>query len=92
MTSVQVRELNQHTSAVLARVQRGERVQVTAHGHPIAQLVPVDRGLTVLDQLVADGKAAAPTIVGPVPRPRTSGDPTENVAEQLVADREAERW
>ncbi|MEO9188944.1 MAG: type II toxin-antitoxin system prevent-host-death family antitoxin [Acetobacteraceae bacterium] len=35
-------EAKTHLSEILDRVQRGERVTITRHGKPVAQLVPVD--------------------------------------------------
>jgi prevent-host-death family protein len=87
-----VRELNQNTSQVLARVANGETVEVTDRGRPIARLVPVSGGLSLLDRLVAEGRAVAPTTGGPVPIPPALGDPDVNVAESLAAAREDERW
>ena len=52
---VGIRELRQQASAVLKRVVAGEVVEVTEHGHPIARIVPLRRG--VLDQLVLEGRA-----------------------------------
>ncbi len=40
MRQVPVRELNQHTADVLARVERGERVEITRNGSRVAILVP----------------------------------------------------
>lgn len=40
MSTIGVRELRQDASGVLRRVQEGERVVVTVHGHPVADLVP----------------------------------------------------
>lgn len=40
MTTVGVRELRQDASGVLRRVADGERVVVTVHGRPVADLVP----------------------------------------------------
>jgi prevent-host-death family protein len=53
---VGIRELRQHASAVLQRVVRGESIEVTDHGHPIARIVPLRYG--VLDQLVREGRAS----------------------------------
>jgi prevent-host-death family protein len=39
---IPVRELNQHTAEVLARVQLGERVQITRNGTPIAIIEPAE--------------------------------------------------
>ncbi len=51
---VGIRELRQQASAVLKRVVRGETIEVTDHGHPIARIVPLRRG--VMDQLVLEGR------------------------------------
>jgi prevent-host-death family protein len=56
---VGVRELRQQASAVLKRVQAGEVIEVTEHGHPIARIVPLRPGL--LDQLVLEGRATEAT-------------------------------
>jgi prevent-host-death family protein len=42
--SVGVRSLQQHASAVLARVAGGEVVEVTDRGRPVARLVPITQG------------------------------------------------
>ena len=41
MQRIGVRELRQHASRYLAMVARGERVEVTDRGRPVAMLVPV---------------------------------------------------
>lgn len=92
MERIPVRELNQNTSAVLARVERGETLEVTVSGRPVARLVPIEGGHTLLDRLVAEGRAVPPATVGPVPMPPQLGDPTINVAEELSAARDEERW
>ena len=53
--SVGIRELRQQASAILKRVVRGETIEVTDHGHPIARIVPLRPG--VMDQLVLEGRA-----------------------------------
>lgn len=55
--SVGIRELRQQASAVLRRVVRGETIEVTDHGHPVARIVPFRPG--TLDQLVLEGQATA---------------------------------
>lgn len=52
---VGIRELRQQASGVLRRVTEGEVIEVTAHGHPIARIVPLRS--SVLDQLVLEGRA-----------------------------------
>lgn len=37
-----MRELNQHTAQVLARVEAGESVTVTRNGEPVAVIQPID--------------------------------------------------
>ena len=39
---VNVQEAKTHLSALLARVAAGERIVLSRHGKPIAQLVPLD--------------------------------------------------
>jgi prevent-host-death family protein len=92
MGSVAVRELNQQTSAVLARVSRGETIEVTANGRVVARLVPVAGDVSLLDSLVAEGRATRPTVLGKVPAPPTLGDPELSVADEVAAARDEERW
>ena len=92
MERIGVRELNQNTSQVLARVSGGETVEITDRGHPIARLVPVGDDRSTLAKLVAAGRAAPPTSVGPVPFPPKLGDEGVDVATTLAAMREEERW
>lgn len=41
MTSVGIRELRQHASELLRRVEDGERIEITDRGRPIAVLAPL---------------------------------------------------
>ena len=43
MEKIGVRELRQNASRYLARVAKGETIQVTDHGRPVALLVPNPR-------------------------------------------------
>jgi prevent-host-death family protein len=92
MERIGVRELNQHTSQVLARVSGGESIEITERGRPIARLVPVGDDRSVLARLVAAGRAVAPTGAGPVPLPPRFGDESVDAAAALVAIRDEERW
>jgi prevent-host-death family protein len=58
MQRVGVRELRQHASRYLALVARGERVEVTDRGRPVAMLVPVQGELW--DDLLASGRVIQP--------------------------------
>jgi len=42
-TDVPQRQLRNNTASLLRRVEAGERLRITVHGHPIAELVPVER-------------------------------------------------
>lgn len=92
MDRIGVRELNQHTSQVLARVSGGESIEITDRGKPVARLVPVDDDTSVLARLVATGRATAPTNTGPIALPPRLGDPTIDAAAELAAMRDEERW
>jgi len=39
-TSVGAYEAKTHLSELLRRVEKGERITITKHGHPVAELVP----------------------------------------------------
>jgi len=41
MKEVGAYEAKTHLPKLLERVQRGERIVITKHGHPIAELIPV---------------------------------------------------
>jgi len=57
---VGVRELRQNLSRYLRRVARGERLEVTERGKPVAVLGPVDESGSALRQLVGSGRATPP--------------------------------
>lgn len=42
MARIGVRELRNDVSAILRRVEAGERLTITVNGRPVAELVPVD--------------------------------------------------
>ena len=94
MERIGVRELNQHTSRVIERVRRGKVIEVTERGKPVARVIPVPIGLRqgLLDRLVAEGRAVAPTVSGPPPMPPVIGDPTTDAAAGLSRARDEERW
>lgn len=86
---VGVRELRQNVSAYLARVKRGETIEVTEHGHPVALLAPLRADGDPLARLIASGRATAPSgTLDEIPAPR--GRPTTTLSRALDAER-AER-
>jgi prevent-host-death family protein len=92
MDRIGVRQLNQQTSRVIERVKQGHVVEVTERGRLVARLVPVTSATGLLERLVAEGRAVAPTMGGPPPMPPEIGDPTIDVAAALAEAREDERW
>jgi prevent-host-death family protein len=55
MEKIGVRQLQQNVAAAVRRVQRGERLEVTDRGRPVAILSPITAG-SVLDTLAAAGR------------------------------------
>jgi prevent-host-death family protein len=91
--TVGLRELRHKTSEVLARVRRGETIDITEYGKPVARIVPIgEREPTpVLDQLVEAGRVRLAVRPGYRPRMR-AGDGTDQLADALAALRDEERW
>ena len=56
MTAVTVREFSYNPSAMFARVEKGETIEVTRHGKVIAELIPPRRNMSRYDELVALGE------------------------------------
>ena len=90
MNQIPIRDLNQDTAGVLARVERGETVEITNRGRPIARLVPV--ATDVMADLVASGVVVPPTITGPIPMPTVPADPGPEAGDLVSALRDEERW
>lgn len=57
---VGVRELRQNLSVYLRRIRDGEAFTVTERGTPVARLAAISEHESVLDRLVAEGKARPP--------------------------------
>jgi len=78
---VSVRELKNHLSEYLHRVEEGENIQVERHHVPVAKLVPVPcAGLTRMQGVIWNGKKAQ----GGQSRPVITG---RSVAERVLEDR-----
>lgn len=73
--SVGVAELRRNLSRYLRRVQHGERLIVTDHNRPVAELGPPATRSAALDRLIAEGRVARPPRRG-IPEPlELDGDP-----------------
>ena len=57
MEHVSVRELRQHLSRYLRRVEKGERLVVTERRRPVAMLGPLPENENIVDYLIAVGEA-----------------------------------
>jgi prevent-host-death family protein len=71
-----IRELKDNLSRYIRRIEAGERVVVTAHGRPVAELVPPvadrQRRTSQFERLIASGVIAPPA---------EAGDPLEDCPE-----------
>lgn len=90
MAEVPVHELNQNTAQVLARVKRGEQIDITEGGAVVASLVPAQENS--LAEMIGAGRLHPATHSGPAPRP--SGPVmTDHEASQLLRElRDTERY
>jgi prevent-host-death family protein len=89
MSEVPVRELNQNTAGVLARVKGGEAIDITERGTVVARLVPAEPH--PLAELVRSGKLRPASVTGPAPRP-TGYVHTDHEAGELLSEmRDEER-
>lgn len=68
MTAISVRELSYNPSAILSRVEEGETIEVTKHGHVVAVLIPPPRKQSRVEELIAQGA------MRPAERGLTAGD------------------
>jgi len=81
MRSIGIRELRQEASRYLRDVERGETIQVTDRGRPLAMLVPIPTGGR-LRELAAAGRLGDPHLdllevgapLNPVPGARSASD------------------
>jgi len=87
---VPVRVLNQDTASVLARVEKGETVEITSRGKPIARIVPITHH-GELDDLVAAGRVIPATIRGPFTMPTLKAPPGADAGELIRQLRDEER-
>jgi prevent-host-death family protein len=72
MAKIKVTELRQNLPAYLARVRRGEEVEVTVHGRVIARIVPEQDRAEAARRRLADLRRRGARILGDVVSP--SGD------------------
>jgi len=92
MREIGVRELKASLSETLRLVAHGERVRVTAHGRPVADLVPpgVVPADDPLADLVANGRLVPPARARPKRPPRLA-DAAGPASARVLEERDAER-
>jgi prevent-host-death family protein len=91
MTTVGIRELRQRASELLRLVERGETVEITDRGRPVAVLSPMPSGST-LDQLRAAGEVTrATTDLNDLPPPIRLAPGTVTPSDVLARLRSDER-
>jgi antitoxin (DNA-binding transcriptional repressor) of toxin-antitoxin stability system len=77
---------------VLERVKRGETIEITDRGAPVARISPIPGEVSWLERAVAEGWAVAATDHSPFPLPPVIGDPDVDVGAEIAAARERERY
>ena len=91
MDRIGVRQLQQNAAAAVRRVRRGEHIEVTDRGRPVAVLAPV-AGHNLIDDLEAAGRLIRAEIdvldLGPPLPPRRRIEPSSR---RLARMREHER-
>ena len=91
MLSVGVRELRQRASELLRLVARGETIEITDRGRPVAILGPLPEG-SPLELLRAAGDIDSATgDVDDLPEPVVLADGVESPSQALVRLRRQER-
>jgi prevent-host-death family protein len=90
MEHVSVRDLRQHLSRYLRRVEEGEHLVVTERRRPVAMLGPLPEQIDVLDLMIATGEATTPIgdlLDAPPPhRSTVSGPSMAEILEDMRAD------
>ena len=67
--AIGIRELRADLSKAIRRVRKGQVLEVTDHGLPVARIVPISPPIAGLAELVAAGKVRPPQTAGPLPAP-----------------------
>lgn len=87
--SVGIAELRRNLSRYLRRVERGERLIVTDHNRPVAELGPPPTAGGALDRLIAEGRLQRPPRRGLPSSLPLEGDPyvLSRALEEIRGDR-----
>ena len=90
--AVGLRDLRHHTSEVLARVRRGETIDVTEHGRLIARIVPVGNASLPRCWRAWLSPGGPPWPGALAPAKDASRRWTDRLSGTLAALRDEERW
>ena len=90
MARIGIRELRQNASEYVRRAEKGETIEVTDRGRPVAQLTPLPQPMSVLERWIAEGKATRPMgswaeLGPPVPR-RPGSRPLSEIIDEMRED------
>ena len=89
-TQVGVRELRQNLSVYLARIARGETLEVTDRGQAVAILAPLPKRVPVLERLEREGlliRATGDLLAAMRPRTGRTSQRGSRLLQQARADR-----
>ena len=91
MQRIGIRELRASLGGIVRRVQDGETVEVTDHGHPVARIVPL-RHRSRYDQMVAEGRIAPPdgSLADLLDRERPQAQPGQPSLSEILAELRAD--
>lgn len=91
MERIPVRTLNQDTAGVLARVERGETIEITRRGQVVGLIGPAGPA-GELDDWIAAGRVVPATVAGPFTAPTGPPAAPTEAGELIRALRDEERW
>ena len=91
MISVGIRELRQRASELLRQVERGESIEITDRGRPVAVLSPLPPGSPYWRMLVGGEIARASREMGELPEPLALSPGQESASLLLARLRSDER-
>jgi prevent-host-death family protein len=91
MTSVGIRELRQRASELLRRVERGESIEITDRGRPVAVLSPLPQRSSYQQLLAAGEIVRASRDSGELPEPMALLSGQESASSVLARLRADER-
>lgn len=91
METIGLRELNQNTSRVVARVRAGASIIVTDRGKPVLRLVPEVEDPSTLERMINNGTARAPAEQGMPDVIPDLAEGVDSLSNLVIADRDKER-